>query len=534
MRCSYLHSNMTLAKFMNAMGVEELKQKLTGFDYDIKRYPWTALTDEELRYCINDVMGLTQALKNEMEKDGDTLLTVPMTSTGYVRRDIRKAVAKCGKDTIKGLFPDYEVYSILRKAFRGGDTHANRAYTGDILTEVKSVDRSSSYPDVLINEQYPVSEFQHVPRETLTQGQYETLIESGKAVVCCVEFENLSLKNPSFGCPYLSYDKADGIRTFTKDNGRVLRADYCKYYITDVDYKIISRCYKWDKLTVSHCYTSRYGNIPKPIKTAIMDYYHAKTQLKGVDEYYYMKSKNKLNSIYGMSAQDPGKIMTLFTGSIFATQLEVDETYTKEKAFEDGVSHATLPYQWGVWTTAHARARLQDMIHIVGDGFVYCDTDSVKYIDLTGDMERKIAEYNAEHRKIAIANNAFSTDPKGVTHYLGDYEVDGKCDRFRTWGAKKYAYEVDGKLSVTIAGVGKKAGAIELSENGGLEAFKPGFIFKAAGGTESVYNDDISKETEIDGHKLKITSNICIRPSTYTVSIAQDYMELLDKLYVFF
>jgi hypothetical protein len=81
---------MSLEAFTSKMGVEDAK--LDDFDYEKIRYPWTELTEREMLYCINDVRGLVQALKKEMQLDGDTLYTIPLTSTGYVRRDCKKAM----------------------------------------------------------------------------------------------------------------------------------------------------------------------------------------------------------------------------------------------------------------------------------------------------------------------------------------------------------------------------------------------------------------------------------------------------------
>lgn len=91
-RCSYLHSNMSLSEYLQKMGVKD--QKLSGdeFDYDKMRYPWTPLSDRELLYCINDVRGLVEALYIEMHMDDDNLYTIPLTSTGYVRRDVKAAM----------------------------------------------------------------------------------------------------------------------------------------------------------------------------------------------------------------------------------------------------------------------------------------------------------------------------------------------------------------------------------------------------------------------------------------------------------
>ena len=53
----------------------------------------------------------------------------------------------------------YEVYKMIRRAFRGGNTHCSRFYTGVVMDNVTSYDRVSSYPDCLVNYPYPVKPF---------------------------------------------------------------------------------------------------------------------------------------------------------------------------------------------------------------------------------------------------------------------------------------------------------------------------------------------------------------------------------------
>ena len=157
-RCSYIHSNMNLDTYTKKMGVKH--KKLTGtFDYEKIRYPWTELSNDELAYCVHDVQGLVEAIKIEMEHDGDNLYTFPLTSTGYVRRDAKKAMSTVSISFVKNQLPDYEIYKMLREAFRGGNTHANRYYANYTLHNVHSADRSSSYPDVMCNCKFPISEF---------------------------------------------------------------------------------------------------------------------------------------------------------------------------------------------------------------------------------------------------------------------------------------------------------------------------------------------------------------------------------------
>lgn len=522
-RCSYLHTNMSLAEYTNKMDVEHKKLDGEEFDYTKERYPWTELTEKEIAYCVHDVVGLCEALEKEMKIDGDNLYTLPLTSTGYVRRDAKQAMRKIHPAFVKNQLPDIQTYEMLREAFRGGDTHANRFYSGRIIKNVKSADRSSSYPDVLCNCQFPVSPFFHAGKVS-----YNTLLNMivvrKKAVIMRVAISKLRLHDDLWGAPYLSKDKCRRIEKGAFDNGRILSAEYLETTITDVDFKIILDQYDFDDLCAFDVSYARYGKLPKSLIDTVIEYYKAKTELKNVpgQEIYYMKSKNKLNSIYGMMAQNPVKQDIVYNNGAWSVANEPEAEILAEsnrKAF--------LCYQWGVWCTAWARYRLQEGIKLAGENFVYCDTDSVKYI---GSIDW--TKYNKQREKDSKASGAYATDPKGITHYMGVYEADGEYSEFKTLGAKKYAYnyESGGETCVTIAGVTKKSGGKELDENGGLKAFSPGFTFVKAGGTEAIYNDDPEIRTVVrDGKQIDITPNIVIKDSTYTLGITAEYASLLKN-----
>lgn len=522
-RCSYLHSNMSLAEYTKKMDVEHKKLDGDEFDYTKTRYPWTPLTPRELEYCCNDVIGLCEALEVEMKADNDNLYTLPLTSTGYVRRDAKRAMRAVSPAFVKKQLPNAEIYALCREAFRGGDTHANRYYAGRLLKNVKSADRSSSYPDVVCNCEFPVSEFFHAGSLTFDDVMHYITVRK-KAVLMRVAITNLRLTDEFFGAPYLSRDKCRKIERGVYDNGRILSADYLETTITDVDLRIIVDQYSFDDLAAFDVAYARYGKLPESLIAETINYYKAKTELKDVagQEIYYMKSKNKLNSIYGMMAQDPVKQSTLFNDGEWSTASDpVEELLDKSNA------KAFLCYQWGVWVTAWARYRLQEGIKLAGDNFVYCDTDSVKYL---GDIDW--SDYNKERTKESIKSGAYATDPKGITHYMGVYEDDGFYPEFKTLGAKKYAFtkESVGKTYVTIAGVTKRKGGAELDKYGGLDAFKPGFVFVEAGGTESIYNDKPEIGViEREGRKLLITPNVVIKDSTYTLGITAEYESLLQN-----
>ena len=530
-RCSYIHSNMNLDTYTKKMGVKH--KKLTGtFDYEKIRYPWTELSDEELAYCVHDVQGLVEAIEIEMEHDGDNLYTFPLTSTGYVRRDAKKAMSQVNYRFVKEQLPDYEIYKMLREAFRGGNTHANRYYTNYTLHNVHSADRSSSYPDVMCNCKFPISQFYRLG----DIGYDEVLKMIGKRQKAClmrVAITGLHLTRIDWGCPYLSLSKCRHIENALEDNGRIISADYLETTVTDIDMKIILQEYSFTDIKFYDVGTARYGYLPEPLIKTICQYYRYKTELKNVpgQELLYMKSKNKLNSLYGMCAQDPVKQSILFIENDFKEQNENEAelllAYNK-KAF--------LAYQWGVWVTAWARYRLEEGIQLAhGDvndpnapQFVYCDTDSVKYL---GEID--LSKFNTERIKDSKRSGAYATDPQGITHYMGVYEKEHDMCEFRTMGAKKYVYREtpDDKLVCTIAGVSKSLGGKELEEHGGITAFHEGFTFDKAGGLEAVYNDNPEQRDIVrDGHQLKVTSNVVLRPSTYTLGLTADYKRLLTQI----
>lgn len=300
-RCSYIHSNMSLDQYTAKMKCT--KRKMVGdLDYSVIRYPWDELTDQEMGYCIADVLSLQEAITKEMEMDGDNLQTIPLTSTGYVRRK-----CKASMKTMPGFYnyiqnqvPDFEMFCALREAFRGGNTHSNHHITGQILENVHSVDRSSSYPDVLVNHNYPISFFR--PIGPVDFQFFETLIfKSKRAVLFRIALFNVRLKNFYNGCPYLSKDKCRLVHGAICDNGRILMAQYLEWTGTDPDWEIFQEQYSFDNPCVYDCWYTKYGPLPHEFLDVIRDMYREKTALKGdpEQEVMYDKIKAMINALYG-------------------------------------------------------------------------------------------------------------------------------------------------------------------------------------------------------------------------------------------
>lgn len=539
-RCSYLHTNMSLAQYTKKMKCKHGKCDGKKFDYSKLRTPETKLSDYEMLYCLDDVVGLREAIIEDMKRTNDTLYTLPLTSTGYVRREIKKVMHNYSYEALKNMQPDLKLYKLLHDAFRGGNTHANRYYAGVVLKNVKSTDRSSSYPDVMCNERFPMSKFIFIGK--CSEEAIMDLIADDKAIIMRIRMTNLQLMDIYYPVPYIAYHKCI-TKNEVIDNGRVLSADIIELAVTDVDLGIILQQYSFDHIEFFDVYKANYGKLPRCFIECIEKYYRDKTELKNVEgqEVFYDLAKALLNSLYGLTVQRVLREPIIFNGKDYIP----DDNYDEDKAFNKAIAHPYNCYQWGVWTTALARLRLEEGIRIVHESledpdpkkrayFVYCDTDSIKYI---GNADFKA--YNNKRISDSKRSGAFATDPSGVTHYMGVFEDEGMYEEFITYGAKKYAFKKFNKkknkceIGVTISGVNKELGAKELEKAGGLSALVEGFTFIEAGGTEAKYNDDPKAEgfdtVMVEGYPVKITRNVCIKESTYTMGLTSDYKMLLKE-----
>ena len=511
-RCSYIHSNMSLDKFLKQMNVKH--KKVAGFDYSKKRYWWTRLSNDEMEYIVNDVQGLVESIQYEMERDGDNLYTIPMTSTGYPRR-IFKEVLGGYQRFIKPMLPNREIWQALRGAFRGGNTHANRYFSNRLVKgKIISWDISSSYPSVMLTEKFPMK-LVETPIE-----KFEQALKYDRACLFHITIANLELADDEWGIPYISRDKCEYIHDGEYDNGRVLSCKQLACWMNEVDFSIIINEYKFD-YSIDKLYTAKKQYLPQAFRDELMKMYATKTSLKGTgDDYAYSKYKNIINAVYGMTVQNPCKFNYILNDD---NELVIDEEQTIDDLIAKYQKDGWLPYQWGVWITSYARLKLEEGLNAIPmDCVLYVDTDSIKFID---DGRHKLDALNKKYMRKEYS----ALDKNGKRHYIGIYEYEYEAKEFITMGAKKYCYiDMNDKLHLTVSGVNKKLGAIEL---GSIENFKEGFLFKDAGGTESIYNDKPPmKRYKIHGRYVDITSNIAIYPSTYTLGLSGDYRRLLNGL----
>lgn len=464
-RCSYMLSGYSLARLGRNLLTYKV-EKLEGYlDYSLMRHSKTELTSDEIAYCINDVLVVTAYIQERMESDGD-ITKIPLTKTGYVRRYCKRACLGIGKkrnreysNLIKSLTLEADEYRQLKRAFQGGFTHANAYACGKTLTDIASYDFTSSYPTVMISEKFP-----------MTKGELVEIKDSDEfhrnlSLYCCLfDVEIVGLESELYFENYLSYSRCWGVRNAVLNNGRIVSADKLYTTITEQDYQIISRFYKWDSFKVANFRRYKRAYLPTEFVKSILKLYHDKTKLKGVKgkELEYMLSKEMLNSCYGMAVTDICRDEITYCDDWGTDKADIEKSIcTYNRSFG-----RFLFYPWGVWVTAYARKNLFTGILESGNDYVYSDTDSLKIANYENHLEyiNKYNEMIVNKLQAAMIwhgldpDDIFGVTNDGVKKPLGVWDFEGVYTRFKTLGAKRYLTEIDGERHLTVSGLSKSEG----------------------------------------------------------------------------
>ena len=522
LRDSYALSNMSLDKFCkNTPNVTHYKLMDT-YDYSKIRTPATPLTEEEEAYCYNDVRGLVECIREYMRTD--SLSTIPMTSTGFVRRDYRREYSKNRKlrQVFKATALDEHLYGLNKDAFRGGDTHANLKWGRQTVHNVHSFDIKSSYPACMMMDLFPMGKFIKISPKTFFNRDMSEFALLIKCRFIGLQYIGLN------GNPYLPDSRCEAVsKDKVIDNGRIRSASAAQCVLTDIDLEIMKHEYTWDDFYVREVWASSYGPLPQEFKNTLMDYFRKKTALDGNKEMYYeyTKAKNKVNSSFGMMVTDIAKPKIIYVHGEYKedsipVQKALDKYYKSRNSF--------LSYQHGVWVTSRARLRLRRGLWLVGDDNVYDDTDSIK---CRGDHRADFDGLNAENEKRAMEMGAYAEAPDGSIKILGNWEEETPpegYEEFRTLGAKKYVVKSGGHYYSTIAGVSKKAGEKFFNERG-IDAFEIGTVIENSGHLVAYYNDDEIHRITVDGCTFTTAANTALINDTYTIGVTGEYLGLLEK-----
>lgn len=551
-RDSYILSGLSLAKMGENLQKYKVSKMVGDLDYKLLRHHLTPLTAQEIGYCINDVRVLSAYIQEKIESDG-TILKIPMTNTGYVRNLYRKKMcgargkrSKSQKFTFNQIqkltIHNSDEYEQLKRAFQGGFTHASARKYGKVYNNVASYDFSSSYPAVILSEQFPMSKGIRV--EVNSVEEFEQYCKT----YCCV-FDIIFHDIYSI-CQYehiISNSKCTQLKNGVIDNGRVVMADMLETTITNVDYDSICQFYAFDSFEIGNMTIYVKDYLPKDMITTCLELFQAKTTLKGVPDKVeeYFKGKGMLNSTYGMMVTDFAKDEAIFDGEWSTKECD---TETEIEKYNNSLNRF-LYYPWGVFVTAYARRNLYTGILEMGNDYIYSDTDSLKVLNHEQHKEY-FEQYNknvidklknvAKFYNIPFENFTPKTI-KGGEQIPGLWDYEGTYSEFKTMGAKRYCYYENGKFHITIAGLGKKAGAEFIENTAKALNISPFEIFNEnmfvpkgkTGKLTHTYIDEsfTTVMTDYLGNTCSVSekSYIHLEECSFDMSISKDYINFIEE-----
>lgn len=512
-------------------------RKLVGdLDYSLIRNKYTKLTEQELAYCINDVV----ILKEYAEYYYDNYLQygkLPMTQTMIANYSM--------KNIIKELKAGDYVYNLMRKAypknrmqydyinlfFSGAYTHANISMSFITIEDCLSFDMTSQYPYVCMSKYFPMSKFK--PLHDLRKAEFYI------SKYCClidITFKNIETV---YGITILSKHKLTECVDCIFDNGRLLKGKSCRAFITEVDLANLSKHYNFTYEINELSYAER-GDLPDYFKLTIAELYATKSKLKGIPEKKaeYQVSKASLNGeAYGACCT---RIMPL------EHYYEDGNWLVRNNEFDFGSgwrSKDKLP-QWAVYITSWARYMIGESIYRICQvdprAYLYSDTDSNKVknyewiIEIFNEINNEIVKGNQNFiEKLNLRKRYPAIDFDTMGTFENEYPQG--ITRFKTLGAKKYIYEVDGEIETTVAGLPKGI-FVKYCNRHKLEPFEAFelnnlFICDAESEKNCAYYMDEPKEFDVvdyQGHKEHVLaqSYVSIVPTSFSFRENREQYEL--------
>lgn len=562
-RDTYILSGYKLETVGRNLHTYKVEKMVGDLDYNKVRNSKTTLTKKEIGYCINDVKVVMAYLQECIDTEG-SISKIPLTKTGYIRRYVRNACF--GYDTKQKNYKRYDYmslmqeltlepdeYLMLKRAFCGGFTHASPFYSGEVCSDVMSMDLTSSYPTQLCLPKFPMSKGEK--HKVKSKADFE---ESLRLYCCLFDVELENVQSKFLFDAYISRSRCTTCENPVLSNGRLVSADKLTITITEQDFNIIRNVYTWDRIKVGTMIRYQRGYLPKDFIRSVLELYKSKTELKGLqgdDEngvpysVTYLARKEMLNACYGMTVTDIVRDDIIYADDWLEEQPDLNEAieqYNNNK-------NRFLFYPWGVWTTACARTAVWSAIFNLKDDYIYCDTDSVKFMHPEKHMEyfekynRIITEQLIETcRHFGLPEEyVHPKNNKGKEKQLGVWDFDGLYDRFKTLGAKRYMLlyandarngDAAGKYSLTVSGLNKKITLPYLIGKYGdnvFTAFSNNLYIPAGytGKNTHTYIDDVrtGKIKDYQGNVATYTeySGVHLGASDYSLSIAQQYIDFL-------
>ncbi len=537
-----------------------VKKKVGDLDYNLIRTRKTPITETEWGYIYSDTEIVAEYIKKKVKEYG-TIGNIPMTSTGEVRYlFIDELLTTNSLQKIHNLAKKYtastmELQNLLISIYAGAYTHCNYMWIDQTLHNLRCRDIASSYPYQMVARKYPTIWFKL--RDGFT---FEELVEKYPPEDFAWAFHMRVRKVMAKHCHnILSLHKAKRISSDKIiDNGRIVACDYLEFDMNETDLQNFLDFYDFDEtsLEIWDVHISKKEYLPKELVSVILKLFQQKTSLKGItgQEDNYMRSKNRINGVYGSS------VFNILNSGTFFDEISNMKFIKEEKSWADFNKYTNNPkqYLWysiGVWVTSYARRQILMPIKHMSENAVYCDTDSVKYLGKGRyDKYWKVVNNLIKEKYLAAMKyHGFTedeyrffttkyTDENGIVHeskekFMGIFEEEEPYRHFKSLGSKRYLAEYfdydkgDYVVKSTVAGAPKNL-ADYLGDTAAqkFKNFKHAFSLPNCKlchtyteGRSFMCITDYTGQCDVQ----EVRSGVCLTPADFSMNMDKDFFNFL-------
>lgn len=529
-----------------------------NWDYDKIRTPYTPLTADEIEYAKDDIytllVWLSWWLQRNPDIDPSMLGLNIVTKTGVVRMKRKLRFSKLGRGRAnvgsRWLYVnrteqpknDDELFT-MQASTRGGFVFCASRFASipfELQGSGKCIaayDATSQHPGQMVSHRVPIGFHEtsaevlqlafdvisNVPLSRILSNWSKPFI---KAIYGSYTFVNLRPKHgsiyekwgifPLASARFQSYanteiDDDNGDALFQGDKrreygyadcvinpayafGKLVSADKCTVYLTELAIWEMARCYEWDEMRPEHGYiTGRFVRPTDLSVISVMQFYKAKNAFKSARSEYlrtgsiadgsllrtlgvadsivadmekgllsgtdleatYLQLKSDLNALYGIECSNEYRRDTILT----AAGIE----YTGEIGICNAPKNPKAWYQFGQRIVGWSRIAQICVIELLEpyiDGVINGDTDSVKVLadeSQLGNIDKQLDKLahaidigkrdNCE--RVRKAYPALYDSLDGIGHYVCEFVTHEFC---AAWN-KAYCEIDNGHFAFTLAGL---------------------------------------------------------------------------------
>lgn len=356
------------------------KHKKLDMEYKGYRYPDCPISDEEIKYILNDVRVLREAMEVMIDR-GHTRLTIGSCCVNEYKQEF-------DKDEFKGIFPDLKEIpcpaivgehtdGYIRRTYKGAWCYLKKP--GDYLNG-KTYDVNSLYPSVMHSQSgnyYPVGKptyfYNKIPERILEDNTYVWFIhikchfQLREGYLPTLQIKGNFLYKPNEWLTTSDiYYRGQYYRQVVKD-GEIYEAEP-ELFLTFKDYELLMKHYEVENLQIiDGCYFhGELGIFDQYIDKWMYQKEHAATKVDRTE------SKLFLNNLYGkLASSDNSSYQVPYLDENNVVQYELVKENNKPVFSIDKGSMVTSYARY--FTITHAQQNYEN--------FIYADTDSIHMLD---------------------------------------------------------------------------------------------------------------------------------------------------------